>query len=68
MVSERGGGPTLAAAGWRNFLKRAAVHNGDFLDHLMVAMICRIVLLMGSSPSSWVMETSRTPALARRRT
>jgi hypothetical protein len=37
MVSERGGGPTLAAAGWRKFLKRAAVHNGDFLDHLMAA-------------------------------
>jgi hypothetical protein len=27
-------------------------------------MICRIMLLMGSSPSSWVIETSRTPALA----
>jgi hypothetical protein len=28
------------------------------------AMIWRIMLLMGSSPSSWVIEISRTPFLA----
>jgi hypothetical protein len=32
------------------------------------AMICRIMLLIGSSPSSCVIEASRTPFLASRRT
>src|SRR5262249_14679400 len=32
------------------------------------AMIWRIMLLIGSSPSSWVIDTSRTPFLASRRT
>jgi hypothetical protein len=33
-----------------------------------IAMIWRIMLLIGSSPSSWVIDTSRTPFLASRRT
>ena len=37
-------------------------------DDPMSNMIRRIMLLIGSSPSSWVIETRRTPFLASRRT